>query len=105
LEHKDKRLAQLEEMKSESDLQKIVKLFRMSRMKKKIQDELNEKIKLQDELNEKNLEIFKLTYCLNQKTDNLEKSQKNLKDIMVEFELMKIELQERKNFSEFTIYV
>jgi hypothetical protein len=34
------------------------------------------KIKLQDELNEKNLEIFKLTYCLNQKTDNLEKSQK-----------------------------
>jgi hypothetical protein len=30
------------------------------------------------------------------KTDNLEKSQKNLKDIMVEFELMKIELQEKE---------
>jgi hypothetical protein len=49
LEHKDKRLAQLEEMKSESDLQlkKKIKLFRMSRMKNKIklQDELNEKTK------------------------------------------------------------
>jgi hypothetical protein len=48
LEHKDKRLAQLEEMKSESDLQ-------LKKNSKVVQNESNEKnkIKLQDELNEK----------------------------------------------------